>query len=91
MWQPYSDKGKLIECDVHAVSVVNFGDLVRLSNTSGKHVVCIAGLCATCQESKWKAIVPLMRCGSKSRPFNYLVTTQSTAKKICEELGWNED
>jgi hypothetical protein len=91
MWQPFSKEGKLIDCDVHAVSVVNFGDLVRLSNSPGKHVVCIAGLCASCEETKLKAIVPLMRCDSKNRPFNHLVTTKKIAQKICDELGWNDD
>jgi hypothetical protein len=88
MWQPYSTKGHLIECDVHAVSVVDFPDLVRLSNAPAKYVVCIAGRCADCNLSKEKAIVPLMRCATTRRPFNYLVTTQSTASEICKELGW---
>jgi hypothetical protein len=91
MWQPYSEEGELIECDVQAVSVVDFRDLVRLSNSSAKFVVCIAGLCATCKEQKAAAIVPLMRCARIRRPFNYLVTTQSTARKICKELGWLAD
>ena len=88
MWQPYSTKGQLIECDVHAVSVVDFHELVRLSNTPAKYVVCIAGLCADCKAPKDRAVVPLMRGASTLRPFNHLVTTQSTARRICEKLGW---
>jgi hypothetical protein len=88
MWQPYSSKGRLIECDVRAVSVVDFRDLVRLSNTPAKYVVCIAGLCAECKSPKDKAVVPLMRCAETRRPFSHLVTTQSTALKVCENLGW---
>lgn len=88
MWQPYSKDGKHIECDVQAVSVVDFDDLVRISNSPAKYVVCIAGLCAVCKEPKPKAVVPLMRCAKTHRPFNYLVTTQSTATAICRELGW---
>jgi hypothetical protein len=88
MWQPYSEEGRLIECDVRAVSVVDFRDLVRLSNTPDKYVVCIAGLCADCNSPKLEAMVPLMRCAKTRRPFNHLVTTESTARGICEELGW---
>ena len=88
MWQPYSAKGQLIECDVHAVSVVGFHDLVRISNSPAKHVVCIAGLCADCKSSKEQAVAPLMRCAQGRRPFNHLVTTQTTARRICEKLGW---
>ena len=88
MWQPYSTKGQLIECEVRAVSVVDFAELVRLSNAPAKYVVCIAGLCADCKSSKEKAMVPLMRCANTSRPFNHLVTTQTTARRICKALGW---
>jgi len=88
MWQPYSTDGKLIECDVQAVSVVNFDDLIRISNSPAKYVVCIAGLCATCKEPKPEAVAPLMRSAKTRRPFNFLVTTQSTAEAICKELGW---
>lgn len=88
MWQPYSTKGQLIECEVRAVSVVDFPELVRLSKKPAKYVVCIAGLCADCGSSKEKAMVPLMRCANTRRPFNHLVTIQSTARRICEELGW---
>jgi hypothetical protein len=88
MWQPYSKEGQLIECDVRAVSVVDFHDLVRLSNAPAKYVVCIAGLCADCDSSKLEAVIPLMRCANTSRPFNHLVTTQSTAYGICRKLGW---
>lgn len=88
MWQPYSKDGKLIDCDVQAVSVVDFDDLIRISNSPAKYVVCIAGPCAVCKEPKLEAVVPLMRCAKTRRPFNYLVTTQSTATAICKELGW---
>jgi DNA-binding transcriptional regulator LsrR (DeoR family) len=88
MWQPYSEKGRPIECEFRAVSVVNFRDLVRLSNAPAKYVVCIAGLCVDCKESKQAAVVPLIRCAKTHRPFNHLVTTQSTAHGICEELEW---
>jgi len=88
MWQPYSTDGNLIECDVQAVSVVDFDDLIRISNSPAKYVVCIAGLCAVCKEPKPEAMAPLMRCAKTRRPFNFLVTTQSTAEAICKELGW---
>jgi hypothetical protein len=88
MWQPYSEKGQLIDFEVQAVNVVNFQDLVGLSNAPAKHVVCIVGPCAECMSPKDKAVVPLMRCANTHRPFNHLVTTQTTAYKICEELGW---
>jgi len=42
MWQPYSEKGQPIKCDVRAVSVVDFRDLVRLSNAPAKYVVDLA-------------------------------------------------
>jgi hypothetical protein len=91
MWQPYSENGQPIECDVQAVSVVDFPDLVRLSNAAAKYVVCIAGLCAVCKMPKPAAVVPLMRCAKTHRPFNYLVTTQSTARAVCKELEWQAD
>ena len=88
MWQPYSDDGRFIDCDVRPVSVVNFEDLIRLSNQPSKHVVCIAGPCADCGMPKQDAIVPLMRCPKTRRPFNHLVTTEATAREICEALEW---
>ena len=86
--QPFSSQGRPIDCDVHAVSVVGFNDLVRLANAPDKHVVCIAGLCTVCKEPKPEAIVALMRSPSARRPFSHLVTTRSTAQEICKEFGW---
>jgi hypothetical protein len=86
MWQPYSGRGQLIDTEVRAVSVVNFADLVRLSNDPAKHVVCIAGPCADCGQPKHEAVAPLMRCPKTRRPFDHFVTTESTARKLCELL-----
>ena len=88
MWQPYSEQGHFIDSDVRPVTVVDFDDLLRLSNRPSKHVVCIAGPCADCGMTKQEAVMPLMRCAKTRRPFNYLVTTESTAREICETLGW---
>ncbi len=88
LWQPFSTQGEPIECDVRAVSVVDYDDLIRLSNSPGKHVVCIAGLCTTCKLPKTEAVIPLMRCASSKRPFNHLVTTRSTVQEIQKALGW---
>ena len=88
MWHPYSAAVQLIDSDVQPVSVVSFDDLVRWSNSRDKHVICIAGPCATFRADKAAALLPLLSCPKGRRPFDHLITTESTAKAICDELGW---
>lgn len=88
MWQPYAKDGRPIDPEVRPVSVVDFADLKRLANTTEKHVVCIAGPCAECHMNKKEAVVPLIRSTQARRPFSHLVTTESTARAICTDLGW---
>ena len=87
MWRPYSRAGRTIEFEIEPVSVVRFNDLVRMSNDPRKHVICIAGNCAECSETKTSALTPFVRANMQGRrPFSHLVTTSKTAQELCEEL-----
>lgn len=92
MWRPYSDTGKPLSLDIEPVSVVNFKDLVRLSNLANKHVICIAGACTVCSETKTKALLPFIRKSfHKRRPFSHLVTTKKTAAELCRHIESSAD
>lgn len=88
MWRPYSAAGEQLDCDIEPVSVVGFQDLVDRSSNKTSYVICIGGPCATCKETKKDALLPLLRCPAGRRPFSHLITTASTAKALCDELGW---
>ena len=86
MWRPYSGTAALLTCDVEAVCVIGYSDLVKLSQSEHKHVVCIAGPCAECDkpQPKTAALRPFMQPGVKT-PFDRLVTTAETAKALLED------
>ncbi len=87
MWRPYSDTGEPLSLDIEPVSVVGFQDLVKLSNRANNHVICIAGACTVCSETRTKALLPFIRTKSqRRRPFSYLVTTKKTAEELCEQM-----
>ena len=79
-WRPYSDQGPLsdVNTGTRPVTLFELQDLVEMAKTPSKHVILIAGPCATCRQNKSRALLPLMQQHSL-RVFNHLITDSTTA------------
>ena len=82
LWRPYSRRGPILEdAGIHAVTVFELEDLVRLAAKPDKHVFMVVGPCPECREDKSRALRPLLTEPSL-RLCNHLVIDTQTAEAL---------
>lgn len=84
LWRPYSRTGPIEEnTAIRVPTLFELRDLVDLARKPEKHVILVAGPCATCGKSKAEALRPLL-IEPSLRVCNHLVTDLTTARELLE-------
>jgi len=81
LWRPFSKQGPIhLRSGIRPVTLLELDELVGFCNQAKKHVVCFAGPCVSCQQTKANALRPLLEI--PHRMFNHLIIDRITAETL---------